>query len=220
MLGGTLHPIVLSVIFHNTEINDETIAGSAGLLKRNDIKTGAHRGSHKHESSSDCGFADRLKDILKAAVEKRTLITGRLQEIYKANNVKFEPLGLPPFDHLIDKAYEKLEAYREDMVKITGEKLISVIENTESTTETVNGSHSEQVAFINLKKDTTLDTNGLNAQGYQAFNQDLMHAVDKAKLLGVPGEFSVPASLILYLATEIVLVEDKGKPALSVRIHS
>lgn len=220
MLGGTLHPIVLSVIFHNTELNNTTIRENALQLKQNDINTGAHRGSHQHESSSDCGFADRLKDILKKAVEARALISKRLHKIYEDNKDILEPLGLPPFNQLLETAYDKIASYEANKIEITGEKLISAIEDTQAPTETVEGSHNEQVAFINLKRDTTLDTNGLNAQGCQAFNLDLMHAIDHAKLLGIPEEFSVPASLILYMATEVVLVEEKGKPALRVKIHS
>jgi hypothetical protein len=38
--------------------------------------------------------------------------------------------------------------------------------------------------------------------------------------LGVGAEFAMAASLILYQATEIILVENNGKRALPIVIHS
>jgi len=71
-----------------------------------------------------------------------------------------------------------------------------------------------------VKAGTTLDTRSLNRQGTQGFNLDLLEAMRQAKALGIDNDFTLPASLILYLATEIVLVEDKAKVALPVEIHT
>ncbi|MBI2029985.1 hypothetical protein HYT02_06205, partial [Candidatus Gottesmanbacteria bacterium] len=93
------------------------------------------------------------------------------------------------------------------------------IESKKGTIENLNGLHEEQVAFVNLRPNTTLDTNNLNREGKQAFNLDLWAAVEQSKELGVPEDFARDASLILYMATEMVLVEKNGKPALPVQIH-
>jgi len=47
---------------------------------------------------------------LKTAIERRSDITERLQGVYEANKEKFPDLSFP-FEELIRKAYEKIEAY-------------------------------------------------------------------------------------------------------------
>jgi len=114
----------------------------------------------------------------------------------------------------------QVKTYSSDKIGITGETLVKSAEDNDAICETVEGNHAEQVAFVNLKPNTTLDTAALNQQGDQAFNLDAWALQKQAKTLGVPDEFSIPASLTLYSATEIVLVEDKGKPALAVEIRN
>ncbi len=112
-----------------------------------------------------------------------------------------------------------MEQYPAENIKITGETLIHSVEASGGATETVAGEHAEQVAFVNLQPGTTLDTNQLNRQGQQAFNLDLWAAIEQAMALGVDSNFAIGASLILYMATEIMLVESKGKPALPVVVR-
>jgi len=220
MLGGSLLPIVLTAIYNNSEIDSETIADGLAKLQSAGFRPGVHRGSHRHEEASDCGFADRLKDIIETAKQKRELIAGRILQIHNASREQFEALNLPPVEQLLNQAFEKIEAYSADKIKITGEALVKTAEDSGSVSETVGGDHGEQIAFVNLKPNTTLDTTVLNQQGDQAFNLDVWALQKQAKTLGVPDEFSIPASLTLYSATEIVLVEDKGKPALAVEIRN
>ena len=70
-----------------------------------------------------------------------------------------------------------------------------------------------------MKPKTTLDTVSLNQQGSQAFNLDVWALGEQAETFGIPKDFSILTSLTLYSATEIELVENKGKPALNVEIH-
>lgn len=219
MLGGSLHPVVLAAIYDNLPIDSGTVAKEIKNLQEAGVKTGAHRGQHAHGEASDCGFADRLQDILKVAVEKRDEILRRLQLTYQQNRDKLEDYNLPVPEDLIGQAYDKIETYSPDWIKTTGEKLVNRIETSGSTIETVQGDHAETVTFVNIKNGTTMDTLAVNRQHQQGFNLDLLEAVRQAKLLGVGEDFSIPASLILYQATEMVLVEDKGKPALPVQIH-
>lgn len=218
-LGGSLHPILLAAIFQNADFDENMVTNSLASLHGSGLKTGAHRGAHAHNGASDCGFADRMKDVLATAVSKRDLITERLQQIVQANQDKLD-LNPPSFAKLLDLAFEKIGSYSPEKIKITGAPLVRIVEDTNSKIETVVGDHAEEVAFVNVKEDTTLDTIDLNGQGHQAFNLDLPTAIDHAKRLDVPEEFTIPSSLILLLATEIVLVEDKGKPALPVEVHS
>lgn len=219
MLGGTLHPVVISAIFNDFELNSNTVASEIKRLQSVGFKTGVHRGSHKHEGVSDCGFADRLKDILAVAQKRRGTIHQRLMQIYETNRDQFRGINLPPVEGLINNAFEEIESLSTDKIKIVGEDLVKCAQDLGSTVETVEGDHTESIAFVNLRKNTTLDTIALNQQGKQAFNLDLLTAIEQAKQLGVPENLSILISLILYLATEKVLVEDKGKPALNVEIH-
>lgn len=219
-LGGILHSIVLATIFNDYDLNEKRVAADIFTLQESGVKTGVHRGPNSNKIDSECGFADKLRDIIKTAVENRELITNRLIQVYVANRSIFKDLKLANFGELVDVAYEKISAFDPAKIKIKGNPLVSQIESLGAKTEVVQGHHQEELAFVNLKKDTTLDTIELNRKGQQAFNLDLLPTCDCARLLGIPQDFSIPASLILYIATEIVLVENKGKPALPVEIHS
>lgn len=220
LLGGSAHPIVLNAIYNNSEINQETVVTNVNSLQSDGFKTGAHRGQHRDGVVSDCGFADRMPEIIRTAQNQRDVITDRLEKAYEANKDIFDQFNLPPFKSLINSVFEKIATYDPNRIKVTGEALVGLMEDSRSTVETVTGDHAEEVAFLNIKDKATLDTRKLNEQGGQGFNLDLLPAVQQAASLGVPSEFSIPASLILYQATGMVLVEGKGKPALPVQIHS
>jgi len=220
MLGGVLHPLALKAIYDNLDFNHELVNKGLNTIEGAGSKTGVHRGAHKSELTSDCGFADRIKEIIETAINQRSLITTRLLQIYEANQEKFPNINQDQFSQLVDAAYERISAYDTKRITINGEPLIRHVEGRGSPTELVEGDHKEIIAFVNLRKDTTLDTLELNKRGQQAFNLDLFAATDCAEVLAVPTEFSIPASLIFYMATEMVLVENKGKPALPVEIHT
>lgn len=219
MLGGSLHPLLLESIFSGSDLDANRVSVVLQALHKSGVKTGAHRGEHAHEETSDCGFADKMRDIVATAIAKRELVSRRLQEVFKANQNMFHS-DFTSFRGLLNNAYNLIEAYSPGKIKLAGEALVKKVEDSNSKIETVDGDHAEQVAFVNLKDNATLDTVGLNLQGQQGFNLDLPEAAKQASKLGVPESFSIPASLILYQTTEIVLVENKGKPPLPVEINS
>ncbi len=220
MLGGSLHPILLSIISEGTNFDEESVNKELSKLREAGFKTGAHRGSHKNPESSDCGFADKMPAILQTAVAKKEEITKRLNFVHDNNKEAIGDLG-KPFSEIVADAFTKLEAYSPERITLNGEKLLSCVTNTGAIIEDVAGDHAEEAAFVNLKKGVTFDTNQANQQGRQAFNLDLWAVVEQAQRLGVDDtNFIIGASLILYQATEMVLVEDRGKPALPVVIHS
>lgn len=220
MPGGDILPILIFAVIKNNNINEQSVTRNIKVLTEFGAKPGVHRGHHANETDSDCGFADKVKQILNTAVEKRSLISQQLMSTYEENKDKFPGHSSSSFENLLNRAFDKIEAYDPDQIKITGEKLVKTAENSGALAETVTGDHKEEVAFINLIKDTTLDTRALNDHGRQAFNLDLWAAIDRSKKLGLPESDSLAMSLILYAATEIVLHEDKGKPPLPVVIHS
>lgn len=207
MLGGSLHPIVLKALEQRESISQKFVSSSLTVLKNEPYRYGIgdHRDNHHHEANScGCGFADRLPEIIKKAQEQEIEITNRLKNLGIEN---------------IKQTYETINDYLLDKIKDTGETLVSQIENNGGTIENLSGDHNEQAAFVNLKTNTTLDTNRLNKNGEQAFNLDLWAVIPQANTLGVSEKFAYNASLILYVATEMVLVEDKGKSQLPVFIH-
>lgn len=220
MLGGSLHPIVLGAIFQSRDLDEKLTAESLKALQEAGIKTGAHRAEGSTVQASGCGFADRIKDILEKASTSRDEISRRLETVVNANQEKLVGFPLSSLNELLNSAFSRIEAYSPNKIHLTGEGLVSSAEKSGSKVETVQGDHAEEVAFVNINAGTTLDTHVVNGQGNQGFNLDLMAAVKQSSQLGVPAEFSIPASLILYQATEMVLVEDKGNPPLPVEIHT
>ncbi|MCX7928377.1 MAG: hypothetical protein N2558_01665 [Patescibacteria group bacterium] len=73
---------------------------------------------------------------------------------------------------------------------------------------------------MNLQKDTTLNVKSYSRNGIQAFNLDLWTVEERSSLLdlNMSVDFVIWASLILYLATEMMIVEDKGKSKLAIKI--
>lgn len=215
MLGGSLHPLVVSAIASGKDFDQTFVKQQLKILHNSKgfgHALGIHWGAHRNYDTgvSDCGFADRLKDVLATAINNENEIKLRLERIYKANNL--DPLSL-------DTAYSKLRNYSPEQIKTTGKILLIVAEHEGAVKETVLGDHNEEVAFVNLKKGTTFDTQKANQQAHQAFNLDLLIAQEQSEQLGVAPILARDLSLILYQATEMVLVESKGKPPLPVVMH-
>jgi len=212
MLGGSLQPIVMSAIISGIDFNNQVVASGLDKLSQAGFTIGVHWGSHKHEDKSDCGFGDRLKDIIKTAQDDKNEILKRLGEIYETNAIDSTSLKT---------SYDFILKYGVEKFKIAGKDLIDLCIESKASSENLQGDHAEQVAFVNIKPNTTLDTQEVNKQGKQAFNLDLWAAIDQSKILsvGVDQNILKDLSLILYMATEMVLVEQKGKPALPVILN-
>lgn len=212
MLGGSLHPLVLKAIFTNSELDTSTVKQDIVALKEKGFAPGVHRGSQQNTENGvcDCGFCDRLNEIVVTAQKEEGEIKNRLEPLFKAN-------GLDP--ELLNTAYNRIRIFESDKIKSHGEPLLLEELTNGAICEIVEGEHMEKVAFVNLKKDTTFDTQKANGKGYQAFNLDLWIVQEQTQALGVDANFAKTASLILYLATEMVLVETRGRHPLPIKIH-
>lgn len=213
MLGGSLHPLVLEAIIDNSDFDNAFVENGLRNLSESGFVTGVHRGHHKdaEQGKSDCGFSDRLPEIIDTAKSNRDEISRRLKGIYLANGIDANSLS---------PSYDLLSNYDSSKIKIKGESLIGLSETNKATVEELQGDHQEQAAFVNLKPDTTLDTKEVNKQGKQAFNLDLGEAIKQGIFLTKASPDTLrDLSLIMYQATEMVLVEQKGKPALPVVLH-
>lgn len=213
MLGGSMHPILLSTINEGTPFSQETVSRGLQTLKEKGYTTGVHKGEHQHGASCDCGFCDKMKEIYRTALKNREPFTRILRTVYEANT---DLLGSPG---AIDASYQRFNQYSPENIQLVGAPLVAHAVANGAACETVEKDHAEEMAFVNTKRGVTLDTKRVNEQGNQVFNLDLFVAIEQAKALGVDEQFATAASLILYLATEKVLVQDKGKPALPIEVY-
>lgn len=220
MPGGTIHLVLIRAIDQGTIFDKEAIVDSFKKLTAAYYVPGAHRGHHKNagENLSDCGAADKIELILTVAKQNRDEIIKRLRPLYRQYG---DLLGSV---EIFDKAYKKISEFDLDNIKLKAEVLIEQAEKSGAKVEDVEGNHAERKVFVNLKKGVTFDTKKANEQGWQAFNLDLREVMDKAEVLGVNPKIAAAMSLVLYTATEMVLVEKYGidlerKLALPVEVY-
>ena len=213
MLGGSMHPIVVEAIMMDRDITSALVEDGISKLRKSGFAIGVHRGHHKNalEGKSDCGFADRLPEIINYARNNRVEILKNLNETYLENSFSVDSLS---------SSYYLLSKYDPaERIKIKGEPLISLFEKNNANIENLEGDHQESAAYVNIKPYTTLNRIESNKQqGKPAFNLDLGPAIEQTEVLMENGDPKIirDLSLILYRATLTVL---KGKPVLDVTVH-
>ncbi len=221
MLGGSIHPALLLLLHEEKELTLENFRYAFQRLVELGYPLGFHRGSHKNpeENKSDCGFADNLPKILNTLVNQRDEIEERIVKVLQQNNID---ITVETVKQVLDALVSKINMVGDP--KISGDRLIKAIEeDPELSNHTyvyeLVGDHKEEAALVNLVEGTTFDTNRAAQEGHQAFNLDLWLVEEIAKQLGIELNFAVISSLALYVATEIVLVENKGKPSLPIIVN-
>lgn len=204
LLGGSLMIAVLEWLINCPQDNlNKVIAQVFAKLKNFGYLLGVHTSTHADEEKSDCGFADNLGNILKTFKE-------RFEEIKRIIN----DFGAVSFD---DQVWEKIKKILEKINLETlpsGKQLINKAQKEGAITQVLEGEHAEVAAIVNLKDSTTLDVD--NNQDHQAFNLDLWLVREIAKKMNWERNLTEALSLGLYVATEMVLVEKKGKKRLPI----
>lgn len=206
MLGGSLMPVVLEWIINRPKQNlNEVLPEVFQKLKEENYPLGVHTSTHAHEGKSDCGFADNLGKILTTLREKfdeiKTIITGA--------SVDFN-------DEIWQRLNEQMEKINVEQLP-TGETLIHQAQFQGAVIQVLDGEHQETAAIVNLKTNSSLNVD--NNQQHQAFNLDLWLVKEIAEKFAWDQNLSSALSLGLYVATEMVLVEEKGKPRLPILIN-
>jgi hypothetical protein len=212
MLGGSLHPMTVEAIMMDRDLTPVLVEDGISKLRKSGIAIGVHRGHHRNAEGgkSDCGFADRLPEIINSAKNNRVEILKKLNEIYETN--KFPADSLP-------SSYDLLSHYDPaERIKIKGEPLIALFEANNANIENLEGDHRESAVFVNVKPYTTLNRIESNKLGKPAFNLDLGPAIEQTEALMENGNPKTirDLSLILYMTTLMVL---QGKPVLDVTVH-
>jgi len=210
VLGGSLLAgVIWSMQNHSDKLQTDMVSAIQHLSDKG-FPAGVHRGSHRSETASDCGFADNLGKIL-----------GRLSEDADEIRDLIESSAPSVMDRAIWSVVISDAATLSSKVSSHGEKIISdVAEKCHAQMQTLEGDHAEVAAIVNLIPDTTLDTGSLVPAGRQVFNPDLWYLLEQTKALEIDSSYSTLAALGLYLATEMVLVEDKKNYRLPVVIRS
>lgn len=209
-LGGSYHLVTLNWILTSgkageyKDVQQETMS----KLRKKDYRLSVHQGYNAKGEKSDCGFADNNGIIIKTLGERADEIWGLI--------IQTEPTltnDLPTWNEA------KMLVSKAEINQIpSGNDLISqAVDGYQADIQTLEGDHREIAAVVNLRKNTTLDVD--KNQETQAFNLDLWHVMDQAKDLGLDEKKSLLLSLGLYVATEIVLVENKGKPRLPIIVR-
>jgi hypothetical protein len=205
MLGGSLMPAVLEWMINcpNDDLKNVLPKVFEGLKKAG-YPLGVHTSTHAHEGKSDCGFADNLGKILTTFKNR----FGEIKEIIDQVGVNFS-------DEVWQQIKDRLQQIDSNRLP-TGEQLVKQAEDLKAVKQVLVGEHREVAAIVNLVSQTTLDTD--NNQDHQSFNLDLWLIDEIADEFGWKKDLAQALSLGLYLATEMVLVEEKGKERLPILV--
>lgn len=174
---------------------------------------GVHYGGHAHGDGSDCGFADNNAKIMQTLADKTDEIWQMIKRaISQHSNIQ---LSEEKFKQLVANKVKKA-----DLSKLPNGKQIidhaAKIDNV--TVQQLEADHKEVAAVVNLKPNTTLDADN-NQDEAQAFNIDLWLVQQQAQDLGIDVEETTLLTLGLYVATEMVLVENKRGIRLPILIN-
>lgn len=205
-LGGSFHFIALRWLLDGGDF-EEVFNQTLTNLKNLGYLIGFHRDTHSHGENSGCGFADNHQKIIDR-------LKGRKEEIWEILT-SVDP-GLGEGKNLWEQIMQTIEKRNLEEIP-TGEKIISLGEGFGGEIQVLEGEHQEQAAIVNLKERMTLDVD--HNQSHQAFNLDLWYVLKIVQELGIDIEKAKLLSLGLYVATEMVLVEEKGKSRLPILLY-
>ncbi len=206
MLGGSLMPVVLEWLINQPDKDfEEVLSQVFGRLQEHGYPLGVHTSTHSHDNKSDCGFADNLGKILGTLREKEL----EIRKVIFGAGVNFE-------NEVWGKIMDNLNKINLQNIP-SGDKLIKLSEEKGALKQVLEGEHQELAAIVNLVSGKTLDVD--NNQQHQAFNLDLWLVKEIGKAFGWDERLTEALSLGLYVATEMVLVEEKGKPRLPILIN-
>lgn len=232
MLGGTLNMVVLRALEQGRDIDELLIDEVVTELRNVDGKgaalpVGVHKGH--------CGFAHELKKIMATIVEREAELNARVSQFVKAHEQEFLDFGFDNQENQIQAVFDSIRRFSTgNQIALVGEELVDSVTTDPAQVTNLLGEHKEVAAFVNLKDGYSLDNNlanGVNPPDLiglekaaiiksPPFNLDMWAVRRQARTLRINQNFAVAASLILYAATEMVLVEQNGKPALPMILHT
>ena len=220
ILGGSLNTVILSGILKKDKHGQIFLATQELIslgrqvfteLRNYGFGLGLHTGSHANIKNhhSDCGFADNLSKIINYLRGKHQENIWRILTQSKLVNNRDK--------NRWDKIVYLLNQINLEKIP-HGEAIINILrDEKEVAFQTLEGSHNETAALINFRNGQTLDVD--HCQKKPAFNLDMWRVTAEAKALRINVKAAELLTLGLYIATEIALVEDKGKERLPIIIQ-
>ena len=220
MLGGSLNAVIVVGTLRTDDNGNPLLATQDFInlgqdvfreLKNAGFGLGLHTGGHanKDKKTSDCGFADNLVKIINYLRNKHK---EKIENILKSTSL------------ILENDKERWKEIMDLLNKIdlenvpSGEKIIAILKRSPKVAfQKLEGNHHETTALINYQDKKTLDTD--NSQQKPAFNLDMWRIDIEARTLGIDKRKAELLTLGLYVATEIALVEDKGKKRLPILIN-
>lgn len=214
-LGGDLNIASISWLLNGGQEDylDTVSQTFADLSDTGYEQLGVHYGGHAHGDGSDCGFADNNVKIMQTLGAKTDEIWQMIQEaISQYAEIQ---LNEEKFKQLVTDKVKKA-----DLSKLpSGKQIIDHAAKIDNVTvQQLEADHKEVAAIVNLKPNTTLDADN-NQDEAQAFNLDLWLVQQQAQDLGIDVEDTTLLTLGLYVATEMVLVENKRGVRLPILIN-
>lgn len=202
-LGGSFHLSALKWILDGgAKPYSEVIGETFKSLAAKGYRIGAHTGGHSNgTTSSDCGFDDNFGKIVSVLSENN----GEIWNIITA-----AAPSLAGQTGEWDRLMEQVKKASSNLAGLpTGYEMVlnTAAKTHQADIQELEGDHKEVAAVVNLKTGTTLDVD--RNQETQAFNLDLWNIIDMAQSLGMDKDEVTLLSLGLYVATEMVLVEQK-----------
>ncbi len=218
MLGGSLNSVVVYYVLG--EENSAPVYKEKGfidtgvqvfnVLREKGFGLGLHGDNHAKEGkSSGCGFGDNLRKVIEHLRQNHT------DEIWGV----LESSGLVTEDDKTkwDKIIGRLNEIDVSNNIPEGHEIIGRLKKEKDVAyQVLQGGHGEKAAVVNYVDGTTLDTD--KAQELPAFNLDMWRVQAEAEALGIDVRETELLVLGLYVATEIALVENKGKARLPILI--
>jgi hypothetical protein len=209
-LGGSLHPVILNWILKQPESNYDQVADQTFIqLQEKGYRIGMHTDSHADGEKSGCGLADNLGKIIKRLETNSTDIWTLL--------IKTDP-SLANEEIVYQKIIGQLKKLKLETIPSGHQNVFGNKGKFSGDLHSLEGDHKEIAAVINTKPNTTLDVD--NNQDTQAFNLDLWWVLEQAQELEIDQTEAKLLSLGLYVATEMILVEDKRGIRLPIVVNS
>jgi len=214
-LGGDLNIASVRWLLDGGQENFlETVSTTfADLSEAGYKQLGVHYGGHHAEQGSDCGFADNNAKIIETLATRAMEIWEMIQEAIQ--NYPEIQLSKERFMELIT---EKVQPANLSQLP-SGKQIIDHAATLENVTvQMLEKDHKEVAAVVNLMPNTTLDADN-NQDDAQAFNLDLWLVQQQATDLGIDVNDATLLTLGLYVATEMVLVEERRGVRLPILIN-
>lgn len=203
-LGGSLNIVAVKTLLEGDLSNfNDNLSAIFSSLKDAGFVLGVHGDDH---APCGCGFCNNLAKII-------TRLKSNKEEIFKILKPHIGEDQMELWNTIMNKIAQAKEG---DLPE--GEETLTHAKSIEGVSyQTLTGKHQEQVAVVNLIEDTTLDVD--RNQNHQAFNLDLWYVEEQAKALNINVAQARLLTLGLYVATEMVLVEDSQGERLPILIH-